>query len=228
MNARPAIFTAALAIFLSGLSTAPADAASRSIITGTVTDAAGHAIKGAVVEYHALGGGNETSTTSSSGAYRLRTEAATHAYLDVYDHSPLPAWTSGDFTLEPNVNFTRDVVLTGAVVPTVLYGRVTDASTGKPIRGLHISSLIHEEDNDSDAYTDRNGWFAFTEFDGEGEGYARLSGRFTYDLFTEATSKYKATDYDEEDPTGAGPGIVVGDGQQVRFDFSVSRLRASH
>ena len=150
-------------------------------------------------------------------------KVATHADLDVSAHSTYPLWTSGDLSFDPKFTLIRDVTLSVTGIPTLLYGRVTDARTGKPISRLHISSLIHEGDNDSDAYTDHDGWYAFTEYDGDGEGYDPLSGEFTYDLFTDATSKYAAVEYNEEAPTAAGPGVIVGEGHRVRFDIALSR-----
>ncbi|HST83891.1 MAG TPA: carboxypeptidase-like regulatory domain-containing protein [Kineosporiaceae bacterium] len=224
MVRRPLFVIAALGLALSGFWASPAAASTRGVITGTVTDATGSPVAGAVIQYHALGGEYDQASTDVNGVYRLRVQAPVHAYLDVYDDLPYPIWTSGDISFDAKATVVQDVTLPGVGVPTMLYGQVTDAKTGKPVSRLRISSLIHEGDNDSEAYTDQNGWYAFTEYDAQGEGYHPLSGTFTYDLFTEVTSKHAAVSYNEEDPTAAGPGVVVSEGQKVRFDFAVPRL----
>ena len=199
-------------------------ASSRGVITGTVTDASGTPLEGAVIQYHALGGEYDQASTDVNGVYRLRVQAPVHAYLDVYDDLPYPVWTSGDISFDPKATVVQDVTLSGLGVPTVLYGQVTDARTGKPVSRQRISSLIHQGDNYSEAYTDQDGWYAFTHYDAQGEGYYPLSGTFTYDLFTDVTSKRAAVTYNEDDPAAAGPGVVVSEGQKVRFDFAISRL----
>jgi hypothetical protein len=218
-------------LVLGALAVAPAQATTRGVVTGTVTDAAGRPVEGAVVDYHELYGDHDTATTDAHGVYRLRERAPSHAYLDVYDQSDYPVWTSGDLGFEPGDTLVRDVAIAPAGVSTVLYGRVTDARTGRPIARLHLRSYLHEEDNDGDAWTDRDGRYAFTEYDGQGEGYRPLAdtcspllGGCTLDLFTDPTSKYAAVSYDEEDAGGAGPGVELEEGQRVRFDFTVPRI----
>ncbi len=223
MVKRPLFLIAVLGIALSGIVASPAVASSRGVITGTVTDATGSPVEGAVIRYHAVGGDHEQVSTDGNGVYRLRVKAPVHAYFDVYDDLPYPVWTSGDISFEPESTLVKDVALSGAGVPTVLYGQVTDGRTGKPVSKMRISSLIHQGDNGSETYTDKDGWYAFTEYDAQGEGYYPMSGTFTYDLFTEATSKHAAVTYNAEDPTAAGPGVLVSEGQKVRFDVVVPR-----
>lgn len=211
----------AVALALTALLVPPAQATTRVVITGAVTDAAGHPVAGAVVEYHDLSG-HELVTTDAAGAYRVRVRARYHGYLDVTapgEH--LPRWTSGDLVLEPGDSLVRDVTLPASGVPTVLYGRVTDAGTGKPVKRLHLRSYIHEGDNISDAWTDRDGWYAFTEFDAQGEGFGPLRGEFVYDLYSDATSRYAQVIFNEESPIAAGPGVTVAENHRVRFDFTV-------
>jgi hypothetical protein len=223
MIKRPLLAVAVLGIALSGFLASPAVASTRGVITGTVTDATGSPVEGAVVRYHALGGDFDEASTDGNGVYRLRVKAPVHAYLDVFDSAPYPAWTSGDISFDAKATVVRDVTLPGPGIPTVLYGQVTDAKTGKPVSRLRVSSLIHEGDNDSETYTDQNGWYSFTAYNARGEGYYPLTGTFTYDLFTDATSKHAAATYNEADPAAAGPGVVVSEGTKVRFDFAVSR-----
>jgi carboxypeptidase family protein len=215
--------TVALGIALCGLCASSAEASSRGVIAGVVTDATGDRVEGAVIRYHSLEGDHEQVSTDSHGSYRLRVKAPVHAYLDVYTRSPYPSWTSGDITFDPKSTLIQDVTLSEVGVPTLLYGRVSDAQTGKPVPRLRVSSLIHEGDNDNETYTDRDGWYAFSEYDARGEGYYPLHGTYTYDLFTEATRKYTAIAYNEEDPAAAGSGLVVSEGQKIRFDFAVPR-----
>ncbi len=224
-RARPLLIALALAVSTGGAWPATAQASTRGIITGTVTDAAGTPVAGAIVQYHDFAGEHEQVSTDQDGVYRLRVRAPHHAYLDVYTgEHPYPAWTGGDFSLEPKENITKDVSLTPTGVPTILYGRVTDSRTGRPVARLPIESLIHEGDNISDTVTDRDGWYAFTAYDAQGEGYEPMHGTYTYDLIVEPTRKYDGVSYNEEDASGAGPGIVVAEGQRVRFDFSLPRL----
>jgi hypothetical protein len=222
-HARRAILTATVTFGLIGLSILPAQASSKGTITGVVSDVQGRPVKGAIIDYHSLSGDHESTTTNSKGRYSLTVKAPVHSYFDVFSGPHYPLWTSGELSFAAGTTVNRNVSLPQTSPVTTLYGRVTDAKTGKPISRLQISSFIHEEDNDGNVYTDSDGWYAFAEYDGEGEGYAVLDGEFTYDLFTAATSKYAAVTYNEEDPSGAGPGIDVSAGQQIRFDFSVPR-----
>lgn len=203
----------------------PAEASTRAVITGTVSDAFGHPIADAMIDFHG-GGEREVATTDAKGRYRLRVKARAITYFDVFHESPVPSWTSGNIDLTEDGSVVRDVQLS-APPATVLYGRVTDAKTGRGVKNFPIYSSTDDDEIASTAWTDRDGWYAFTEYRLRDDGYFLMPGNKVYALGTLPTPKYGQVRFLEEGNGATGPGIAVPDETHVRFDFTLPRHGAA-
>ena len=136
-DSRPLILVCVL-IFLSGwleIVAQPAEAQQTVTLSGRVTDSAGQAVPGAVVDLLRLPGRIWTAgqQTDGNGAYRHLVPPGSYALKIWLSHGPLIAQNIEDLTLSTDT--TRNVVLEAGVT---LSGQVT-APNGQPVPGAWLS-----------------------------------------------------------------------------------------